>query len=149
MKLTRISRIIRLLTTLQAGKNYNASQLAALAGVSKRTVFRDLKELQAIGLQYHYDPLANAYTVDPEFFLQPVDFNIPEALALLMLAHKGKGLLPEKMGKAAVMAAIKVENNLPDKIKRYCNTAIEKITIKTAHSNSSQKDNTFFILQKP
>ena len=71
MKPSRISRVIQILTTLQAGKNYAVNDLSKIFGTSRRTVFRDLKELRAIGVPYHYDARTDGYTIEPEFFLPP------------------------------------------------------------------------------
>jgi len=65
MKLSRISRVVRILTTLQAERNYTADGLAEMLGTSRRTVFRDLKELQAIGVPYHYDAKAGGVLYRP------------------------------------------------------------------------------------
>jgi predicted DNA-binding transcriptional regulator YafY len=49
---------VQILTTLQAEKRYAVSDLAKILGISRRTIFRDLKELQTIGVPYHYDAKA-------------------------------------------------------------------------------------------
>ena len=49
MKTSRISRVIRILTTLQSGEAYTADKLGELLDVSRRTIFRDLKELGKVG----------------------------------------------------------------------------------------------------
>ncbi len=90
MKLSRISRIVQILTTLQSGHGYSVDGLTKILGVSRRTVFRDLKELQAIGVPYHFDSKTGGYTIDPEYFLAPVDLNLQEALSLLLLIHKAR-----------------------------------------------------------
>ncbi len=64
---------MQILTTLQAGKSYAVSDLSKMFGTSRRTIFRDLKELQAIGVPYRYDARTNGYMIEPEFFLPPVD----------------------------------------------------------------------------
>ncbi|MHC4126487.1 MAG: HTH domain-containing protein, partial [Planctomycetota bacterium] len=55
MKTRKISRIIQILTALQSGKSYSADDLAKMFDTTRRTIFRDLKELRGIGLPYHYD----------------------------------------------------------------------------------------------
>ena len=65
MKRSRINRVIEILTTLQAGKSYTVSDLSEMFGTSRRTIFRDLKELQAIGVPYHYDIKTGGYTIEP------------------------------------------------------------------------------------
>ena len=68
MKTSRISRVMQILTTLQAGKSYAVGDLSKMFGTSRRTIFRDLNELQAIGVPYHYDAKAGGYAIGPEFF---------------------------------------------------------------------------------
>ncbi len=81
---------MQILTTLQAGKNYTVSDLSKMFGTSRRTIFRDLKELQAIGVPYRYDTRTGGYMIEPEFFLPPIDLSLQEAMSLLLLAHKAK-----------------------------------------------------------
>ncbi|MHC4633554.1 MAG: helix-turn-helix transcriptional regulator [Planctomycetota bacterium] len=122
MKHSRISRVIQILTTLQAGKKYAVSDLSKIFGTSRRTIFRDLKELRIIGIPYHYDTKTGCYTIEPEFFLPPIDLNLQEALSLLLLAQKASNQIQLPFKNSALLAALKIENNMPAKIRRYCNT---------------------------
>jgi proteasome accessory factor B len=128
MKVGRIGRIIQILTTLQAGKNYAVSELSKMFGTSRRTIFRDLKELQAIGVPYHYDVQHGGYIISPEFFLPPVDLNLKEALSLLLLVHKANVHIQLPFKNSALLAALKIENNLPSRIRQYCNIALRNIS---------------------
>ena len=128
MKASRITRVVRLLTTLQSGKNYTVEDLAEIFGKSRRTIFRDLKELQAIGVPYHYDPGNGGYQIDPEFFLPPIDLNLHEALSLLLVAHKARNQMQVPLGRSALLAALKIENNLPAKVRQYCNLSLQNIS---------------------
>jgi predicted DNA-binding transcriptional regulator YafY len=149
MKSSRTSRIVKLLTTLQAGESYAADDLAQLFGTSRRTVFRDLKELQAIGVPYHYCTKTAGYTIDPEFFLPPIDLNLQEALSLLLLLHKTVSKMQMPFKSSALLAALKIENNLPAKIKQYCNTALRNISaIPDAQVPTGRLDKIFGLLQK-
>ena len=149
MKLSRISRVIQILTTLQAGKSYAAGDLSKIFGTSRRTIFRDLKELQAIGVPYHYDTKTGGYAIDPEFFLPPIDLNLQEALSLLLLAHKASGQIQLPLKRAALLAALKIENNLPAKIRQYCNWALQNVSTRaTAQAPADLLDITFTELQK-
>ena len=132
MKLSRITRILKILTTLQAEKNYSANKLAKMFGTSRRTIFRDLNELQAIGVPYHYDHATSSYSVDPEFFLPPIDLNLQEALSLLLLVGKAKDHIQSPFKGSTLMAAMKIKNNLPAKIKRDCDIALRNISIQAA-----------------
>ena len=149
MKSGRIGRIVRLLTTLQAGKGYSAGDLAKMSGTCRRTIFRDLKELQTIGVPYHYNLRTKGYSIDPEFFLPPINLNLPEAMSLLLLVHKAssQALLPFKS--STLLAALKIENTLPAKIKKYCNIALKAVSaIPTPQAPMGKLDKTFAELQK-
>jgi predicted DNA-binding transcriptional regulator YafY len=128
VKRSRINRVIEILTTLQAGRSYTVSDLSEMFGTSRRTIFRDLKELQAIGVPYHYDTKTGGYTIAPEFFLPPADLNLREALSLLLLAHKVCDQIQLPFKKSALLAALKIQNNLPDEVKQYCNSALRNIS---------------------
>ncbi len=149
MKLSRISRVMRILTTLQTGKSYSVDELAKIFGTSRRTIFRDLKELHAVGVPYHYDAKSSGYVIDPEFFLPPIDLNLPEALGLLLLVHKARGHIQLPFKNSALLGALKIENNLPAKIRQYCDTALRRVSVRgTAQAPMNLLDKVFSQLQK-
>ncbi|HUU18958.1 MAG TPA: transcriptional regulator [Sedimentisphaerales bacterium] len=152
MKRSRISRVMQILTTLQAGKSYAVSDLSKMFGTSRRTIFRDLKELQAIGVPFHYDAKTGGYTIEPEFFLPPVDLSLQEALGLLLLAHKAREQIQLPFKNSVLWAALKIENNLPAKIRQYCNTALQNISTRPCAqapvTHSAGLDKTFAQLQQ-
>ena len=149
MKSSRTSRVVQILTTLQAGKSYAVSDLARIFGTSRRTIFRDLKELQTVGVPYHYDTKTGGYTIEPGFFLPPIDLNLQEALSLLMLAHKASNQIQLPFKNSALLATLKIENNLPAKIRQYCNTALRNVSTRVgAAAPMNLLDKTFAQLQK-
>lgn len=149
MKSSRVSRIVRILTTLQSGRSYSVHDLVEILGVSRRTVFRDLKELQAIGVPYKFDPKTGGYEIDPAFFLPPIDFDLVEALSVLLLIHKGRKQLPMPFRNPATLACLKIENNLPRHIRQYCHTTLQNISVKTKqHTHINQLDKVFSQLQE-
>ncbi|MFZ2149391.1 MAG: WYL domain-containing transcriptional regulator [Sedimentisphaerales bacterium] len=152
MKRSRISRVMQILTTLQVGKSYAVGDLSKMFGTSRRTIFRDLKELQAIGVPYRYDARTGGYTIEPEFFLPPVDLSLQEALGLLLLAHKARDQIQLPFKNSVRLAALKIENNLPANIRRYCNTALQNISTKASAqalvTHSAGLDKTFAQLQQ-
>jgi proteasome accessory factor B len=87
-----------------------------------------MRELQAIGVPYHYNAGTGGYSIKPEYFLPPADLNLQEALALLLLAHKVSNQVQLPFKRSALLAALKIENNLPDEIKQYCKTALGNIS---------------------
>lgn len=143
MKRSRINRVIQILTTLQAGENYTPGELSKMFGTCRRTIFRDLKELQAMGVPYHYDTQAGGYTLEPEFFLPPADLNLHEALSLLLLTHKLSDQIQLPFKKSALQAALKIESNLPAEIRKYCSTALRNVSTR-ADAQIPVRQNTQF-----
>jgi len=152
MKRSRIGRVMQILTTLQAGKSYAVSDLSKMFGTSRRTIFRDLKELQAIGVPYRYDARTGGYMIEPEFFLPPIDLTLQEAMSLLLLAHKVRDQIQFPYKNSALLAALKIENNLPAKVRKYCATALQNISTRASAQapirHSAGLDKTFAQLQQ-
>ncbi len=149
MKTSRISRIVKILTTLQSNQSYSPDQLAKLLNTSRRTVFRDLKELQKVGVPYYYDPKGGGYRVEPKFFLPPIDLTLQEALSLCLVINKVREHMPIPFKHSAVMAALKIENNLPVPIRDYCRGALQQISIRLNSSAPMQElDKVFSQLQR-
>jgi predicted DNA-binding transcriptional regulator YafY len=114
----KIRRLLQILEYLQSGRKYHSGQLSEFLGVSKRTIFRDLKVLQDSGVQLLYDEVELGYWVPPTTFLPPTDLTINETLALLVLGEKlGQSENGIPFQKAARDAALKLLSNLPDSIR--------------------------------
>ncbi len=130
MKKSRIGRILQILSALQSGDSNRVDRLAKLHKSSRRTIFRDLKELKAIGVPYHYKASQGKYSVDSGFFMPAVNLSAKEALSLLLLAYKMENLGGIPYKNEALVAAMKLQSNLPEKVRRYCNNAMNHISIK-------------------
>ena len=131
MKTSRVGRIIQILTALKSGQTYTVCDLAAHVGVSRRTVFQDLLDLQKAGVPVHFDKRTGRYIIDPRFFFPPPDLTIQEALGLLLLVHKTRGVVRFPFMDSSLRAAFKIENHLSQKIKLFCSRVIERISVRT------------------
>ncbi len=108
----KIRRLLHLLERLQSGRVHNATELADLCQVSRRTLFRDLKVLQDAGIAVLYDATRQGYWVTQTNLLPQVDLTSEETLALLIVAQelsKDSGGIPFQ--EAARTAALKLLNN--------------------------------------
>lgn len=130
MKRSRINRVIQILARMQAGENCTVDGLSEMFGTCRRTIFRDLKELQAMGVSYHFDNKTGGYALAPGFFLPPADLNCEEAMSLLLLTCKLSGQIQLPFKRSALLAALKIESNLPVQIRKYCSTALRNISIR-------------------
>ncbi len=129
MSVSRIYRVLRLVTMLQSGRNYTASELATELEVSRRTIFRDLNMLELAHIPYYYDRQRSAYRINNHFFLAPVNLNLLEALALLLSARRSGGSAKLPLAAASSRAAVKLESVLPAPVREYLGTVIDRVTV--------------------
>ncbi len=117
MNLSRVRRIVQLLGLLQAGKGYNAGQLARHCEVSRRTIFRDLDVLRQAGVPLLLDEEQGIYRIPGTYFLPPTNFTAEEALAVMILCYElgADSRLP--FYEAAHSAALKLASSLPGQMR--------------------------------
>ena len=129
MQVSRIHRLLKLITLLQSRRNYDARDLADELGVSRRTVFRDLNMLELAQIPFYFDPDAGGYRISRHFFLPPINLTLPEALAMLTLAGRlrGAGQLP--LISHGARAAVKLESALPGPIRQHVGSIIQRLSV--------------------
>ena len=116
----KIRRLLQILEYLQSGRRYHTGELSSFVGVSKRTIFRDLKVLQDAGVQLLYDDAEQGYWIPPSTYLPPTDLTVDETLSLLMLGEKlGDPQLGLPFQGAARDAALKLLANLPMSLQSH------------------------------
>jgi len=130
MNVSRIYRLLRIVTALQTDRFYNARELAEMLEVSVRTVYRDMKCLTLAQIPFHYDARRMGYKIPATFFLPPVSFTLEEAMAMLVLAGElgGRGGIPFQQ--QAVAAALKLESTLPAYLREHVADLAAKIRIR-------------------
>jgi predicted DNA-binding transcriptional regulator YafY len=152
----RVGRVVQLLTTLSKtgmapGKGYTTADLAKLFGVSRRTLFRDLKEIQVLGIQPKFSASRRGYTLPPEQFLPPINLNLQEALGLFLLVQKMRNQIQMPFKQSALLAAMKIESCLPPRVRSYCESALARISTKVGAQapvpTTPGLDNIFALLQ--
>jgi predicted DNA-binding transcriptional regulator YafY len=83
--MNRVDRLMGILTTLQSHKYVNTESLCEKFGISVRTVYRDIRALDEIGIPVAFEN-GKGYFVAEGYFLPPVSFTAEEANALVLLA---------------------------------------------------------------
>lgn len=81
--MNRTDRLMGIIAHLQSKKYRTAEQMAAHFGISVRTVFRDLKAMQEIGVPIGFEP-GQGYFIAGGYFLPPVSLTAEEANALAL-----------------------------------------------------------------
>ncbi|MES2772696.1 MAG: YafY family protein [Bacteroidota bacterium] len=82
--MNRVDRLMGILMALQSKKFVPAEKLAEKFEISIRTVYRDVKALNEIGVPVGFEPL-KGYCIAQGFFLPPLTFTAEEANALILL----------------------------------------------------------------
>ncbi len=134
MAYSRIHRLLRLISLIQSGRQWNACALAVECGTTERTIYRDLNELQGAGVPVYYNERTGGYEILGSFFMPPVQLTAEEALALSALCEHIAA--PEQIPflKPAWRALHKIESQLPPSIQRELAQRTSAINIKTAQA---------------
>jgi predicted DNA-binding transcriptional regulator YafY len=81
----RFERVLGILLHLRAGKEISAFDLAHHFGVSRRTIYRDMEMLSALGVPVYAERgHAGGFRLLEGYFLPPVMFSKGEAVSLLL-----------------------------------------------------------------
>ncbi len=129
MKDQRITRLLRLLQTLQSGSEKNVAALAGAFRVTRRTIFRDLKTLRQAGMPLEYDPQTERYYVSPTWAMPPTQLTPEEAFALIGLATEFGRNRNLPFHDAAYDAAIKLQKTLPKALQQTVRRAVRAIKV--------------------
>jgi Predicted transcriptional regulator len=128
----KVRRLLQLLERLQSGRTHTTEELSHFCGISRRTVFRDIKTLQQAGIPILYDSARQGYWITASSTLPPTNLTLQETLALLLLANAaGDGDRSIPFQKSARDAALKLQSNLPMHLAPYANELLDGIRIHT------------------
>ncbi len=134
MRVSRIHRLLRLITLLQAGSSLSVDELARELEVSRRTVFRDLNMLEMAHIPYYFDRERNGYRITGHFFLPPVNLDLTEALSLMLLTVRRRTSTPLPWSEHAHRAAMKLTSALPEPMREQLGLLVEHLEIRPTPS---------------
>ncbi len=80
-KTPRVSRLLEMVSLLQAGPGWTAPALAERFGMSRTRAFNDIRALKDAGVPVQ--STSSGYRIDPSFFLPALQLSVGELLALL------------------------------------------------------------------
>ncbi|NUQ82983.1 MAG: YafY family transcriptional regulator [Bacteroidetes bacterium] len=126
--LNRFDRLIGILLVLQSGPVVRAADLASRFGVSIRTIYRDLRSLEAAGV-----PLAaeagDGYRLVQGYQLPPVMFSPSESVALMTAIRLSEGLTDDSQKASLDTARHKILSILPHHLKESVNRLHQSVLV--------------------
>ncbi|MFE4667806.1 helix-turn-helix transcriptional regulator [Streptomyces sp. NPDC056716] len=113
------ARLLRLLSLLQAHREWSGAELAERLGVTARTVRRDVERLRALGYPVHASPgTGGGYQLGVGAELPPLLLDDDEAVAVAVGLRTAAGQGVEGIGETSVRALAKLEQVLPHRLRR-------------------------------
>jgi predicted DNA-binding transcriptional regulator YafY len=113
------ARLLRLLSLLQAHREWSGADLADRLGVTPRTVRRDVDRLRGLGYPVDASPgTGGGYRMGAGAELPPLLLDDDEAVAVAVGLRTSAGQGIEGIGEASVRALSKLEQVLPGRLRR-------------------------------
>lgn len=132
MSVSRIHRLLRLVTIMQSGRCLGVDELAVELDVSRRTVFRDLNMLELAHIPYYFDRQRNGYRINNHFFLPPINLTLDEALSVMLLSMRRRSSTAVPWFHQAARAAMKIESALPAPLRDHIGSVLENLQVRLA-----------------
>ncbi|MGW7253431.1 helix-turn-helix transcriptional regulator [Streptomyces sp. NPDC054834] len=113
------ARLLRLLSLLQAHREWSGAELAERLGVTPRTVRRDVDRLRELGYPVNASPgTGGGYQLGAGAELPPLLLDDDEAVAVAVGLRTAAGQGIEGIGETSVRALAKLEQVLPSRLRR-------------------------------
>ncbi|MFI5863348.1 helix-turn-helix transcriptional regulator [Streptomyces sp. NPDC051546] len=123
------ARLLRLLSLLQAHREWTGADLAGRLGVTPRTVRRDVDRLRELGYPVNASPgTGGGYQLGAGAELPPLLLDDDEAVAVAVGLRTAAGNGVEGIGEASVRALAKLEQVLPSRLRGRV-SALNRFTV--------------------
>ncbi|RFU87083.1 YafY family transcriptional regulator [Streptomyces triticagri] len=117
------ARLLRLLSLLQAHREWSGADLADRLGVTPRTVRRDVDRLRELGYPVNASPgTGGGYQLGVGAEMPPLLLDDDEAVAVAVGLRTAAGQGIEGIGETSVRALSKLEQVLPSRLRRRVGT---------------------------
>jgi predicted DNA-binding transcriptional regulator YafY len=134
------ARLLRLLSLLQTHRDWPGPELANRLGVTPRTVRRDVDRLRELGYPVHATPgTGGGYQLGAGARLPPLLLDDDEAVAVAVGLRTAAGHGVEGLGESSVRALAKLEQVLPDRLRRRIG-ALNSFTVPMLRTPGAQVD---------
>lgn len=119
----RADRLFQLVQILRRDRLSTAAKLAAELGISTRTLYRDVADLQASGVPIEGEAGAG-YRLPRRFDLPPLMFTVDEAEALFLGLSIASAWTDPELAQAAASARRKVASGLSDGLRQALQASV-------------------------
>ncbi|MER5769461.1 YafY family protein [Streptomyces sp. NPDC001985] len=134
------ARLLRLLSLLQAHREWSGPDLARRLGVTARTVRRDVDRLRELGYPVNATPgTGGGYRLGAGAELPPLLLDDEEAVAVAVGLRTAAGHGIEGIGETSVRALAKLEQVLPDRLRRRV-SALNAFTVPMLRTPGARAD---------
>ncbi len=134
------ARLLRLLSLLQAHREWSGADLADRLGVTPRTVRRDVDRLRELGYPVHASPgTGGGYQLGAGAELPPLLLDDEEAVAVAVGLRAAAGQGVEGIGDSSVRALAKLEQVLPGRLRRRVG-ALNAVTVPLLRTPNERVD---------
>lgn len=132
-------RRLKILYLLQSGKRISVKTITDTFGISRRTVFRDLRVIQDLGVPVtHYTD--EGYGVLRDGLIPPIMFSFRELSVIIMGLSFVKSQVDEEMSLDAESVMLKINNAVPHKMRSWMNILEEKTVVSPFIHNVEKRD---------
>src|SRR5690554_6699506 len=121
-------RLKLMLLIQQKGGQRTVDEFAEYFGVSRRTIFRDIKALGEINVPITWDKYAG-YGVMPGFKIPPLMFSTQELATIIVGLNFVKSQVDQQMVSDAKGVEVKIKNVLPSELKELMSSLQEKTIV--------------------
>jgi predicted DNA-binding transcriptional regulator YafY len=129
------ARLLRLLSLLQAARDWTGAELAERLGVSTRTVRNDIERLRALGYPVHATRgSVGGYRLTAGTAMPPLLLDDEEAVAVALGLRTAAGRSIAGIEETSLRALAKLEQVLPARLRRRVN-ALQTYTIPISHGD--------------
>ncbi|GAA4505294.1 YafY family protein [Nonomuraea ferruginea] len=112
------ARLLKLLSLLQAHREWTGPELSARLGVTTRTIRNDVERLRSLGYPVHATPgVAGGYRLGAGAALPPLLLDDEEAVAVAVGLGRAAGGGVEGIEESSVRALAKLEQVLPSRLR--------------------------------
>jgi len=115
------ARLLRLLSLLQARRDWSGTELAERLEVSTRTVRRDIERLRDLGYPVHASRGVAGYELGAGATLPPLLLDDDEAVAVAVGLRTATRATVTGIDEAAMRAMVKLEQVLPSRLRHRVN----------------------------